>query len=201
MKFSADDKKKIRNYYKDCLKKHSVDEAEALSWSSRDSQQIRFEALLGVGDLRRKSILDVGSGLGDLYPFLKEKIGQFAYLGIDLVPEMTAKARLKYPGAVFENRDVVDFEGRAFDFVLCSGAMSFKVPDHKEKYFAMIKKMYSLSKEAAAFNMLDRENHVDDELYAAYDKEEIFNFCRDLTPNLKLVNDYSPQDFTIFLYR
>ncbi len=200
MQFTADDKKKIADYYDHCLKKHGVDEAEALSWSSRESQQIRFEALMRVGDLERKSILDVGCGLGDLYPYLKSTISGFDYLGIDLVPEMVEKAKIKYPAAAFENKDVLDFNGRTFDFVLSSGAMSFKVPNHKAKYYAMIRKMFDLSRVGTSFNMLDREGHVDNELYAAYESAEIFNFCQTLTSKLRLLKDYSPQDFTIFLY-
>jgi hypothetical protein len=60
--------------------------------------------------------------------------------------------------------------------------------------------MFSLARLGLAFNMLDRRGHIDNELYAAYDAEEIEAFCRTLTPKISLITDYSPQDFTLFLY-
>ena len=200
MNFNPQDKKRIGDYYRQCLDRHGVDNAEALSWSSPNAQLIRFQALIRVGDLRGKSILDVGCGLGDLYPFLQSTVGDFDYLGIDLFSDFIKKAQLKYPAACFENKDVLEFSGPPFDYVLSSGTMSFKVPHHFDKYFAMIRKMFSLARLGLAFNMLDRRGHIDDELYAAYDPKEIEAFCRTLTPKVKLITDYSPQDFTLFLY-
>jgi trans-aconitate methyltransferase len=200
MNFSPQDKQRINDYYQRCLGRHGVDSAEALSWSSQNAQQIRFQVLTQVGDLRGKSILDVGSGLGDLYAFLQKTVGDFDYLGIDLVPDLVTAARAKYPQARFENQDILDFNDPKFDYVLSSGVMSFKVPQHFEKYFAMIKKMFSLTRLGLAFNMLDRRGHVDNELYAAYNAGEIEAFCRTLTPKVNLVTGYSPQDFTLFLY-
>ncbi len=200
MNFSSQDKQRIGDYYRQCLNCHGADRAEALSWSNQNAQQIRFQILIQVGDLRGKSILDVGSGLGDLYPFLEKNIGNFDYLGVDLVSDLVVAARAKYPQARFMNRDILDFNEGRFDYVLSSGAMSFKVPQHLEKYFAMIKKMFSLARLGLAFNMLDQRGHVDNELYAAYNCSEIETFCRTLTPKVKLITGYSPQDFTLFLY-
>jgi len=200
MNFSSQDKKRIRDYYRGCLNCHGINQAEALSWSNQNAQQIRFQVLAQVGDLRGKSILDVGSGLGDLYPFLEKTVGEFNYLGVDLVPDLVVASRVKYPQARFENQDILDFNEGKFDYVLSSGAMSFKVTQHLEKYFAMIEKMFSLARLGLAFNMLDRRGHVDNELYAAYNGQEIEAFCRTLTPKVKLISGYSPQDFTLFLY-
>lgn len=201
MKFTEEDKQRVQNYYVKHLRKHGPYSAQALSWTDDQSQLIRFQALIEVGDLEEKSILDVGCGLGDLYQFLKLNFDNFSYLGIDLVLELIEQARKKYPSAQFQNWDIMDFPEKSFDFVLSSGAMSFKVPDHKEKYFQMIRKMFNLAQEGVAFNMLDKKGHVDDDLFAAYDDKEIVSFCLTLTPNVRLVNGYSSQDFTIYLYR
>ncbi|HUW24606.1 MAG TPA: class I SAM-dependent methyltransferase [Patescibacteria group bacterium] len=200
MNFSPQDRKRIGDYYRQRLDRYGVDSAEALSWSSQQAQQIRFQVLTQVGDLRGKSILDVGSGLGDLYALLQKTVGEFDYLGVDLVPDLVTVARAKYPQAQFENRDILDFNDRKFDYVLSSGAMSFKVPQHFDKYFAMIRKMFSLARLGLAFNMLDQRGHIDNELYAAYNPSEIEAFCRTLTPKVKLITHYSPQDFTLLLH-
>lgn len=201
MTFTDEDRGRIQAYYVKHLRKHGPFSAQALSWTNNEAQLIRFQALIGIGDLEGKSILDVGCGLGDLYQFLKLNFDNFSYLGVDLVPEFIEQAREKYFQAKFENWDIMDFPDRSFDYVLSSGAMSFKVPQHKEKYFQMINKMFKLSTQGVAFNMLDRKGHVDDELFAAYDEKEIIDYCQTLTLNFKLINNYSPQDFTVFLYR
>jgi len=201
MKFSKEDKKRIKNYYRSCLRQYGIYSADALGWAGLNSQIVRFKALLKVGNLEGKRILDVGCGLGDLYHFLSLNYNHFEYLGIDLVPEFIEKAKIKYPQGDFLNKDILDFKSESFDFVLSSGAMTFKIPNYKEKYFEMIKKMFQLSSLGTAFNMLNKEGHVDDDLYTAYDIEEITSFCYSLTQKLKIIKDYSPQDFTVFLYR
>lgn len=200
MKIAPEDRKRIQDYYESHLKKHGIYDPQALSWSSPEAQLVRFQALLEVGDLENQSILDVGCGLGDLYQFLKLNFDSFSYLGVDLVPALIKKAKIKYPEAKFIAKDILEFPQKTFDYVLSSGAFSFKVKNHKKVYFKMIEKIYSLSKKATAFNMLDREGHVDDDLFAAYDRGEILSFCQALSPKVRLINDYSPQDFTIFLY-
>jgi trans-aconitate methyltransferase len=201
MKFSDQDKTRLRDYYIKSLKTYGINSAKALNWAGEESQLIRFQALTGVGDFDKKSILDVGSGLGDLYRFLNLSYRDFDYLGIDAVPELVEKAKIKYPEAKFLVFDIFNFESGSFDYVLSSGALSFKVPNHKEKYFEMIKKMFSLSKLGLAFNMLDAKGHIDDELFAAYDSKEVTEFCRTVPPKVELINTYSPQDFTIYMYK
>lgn len=199
MKLSPEDKKRIIDYYRQHLAKHGMYSAQALSWIDENSQIIRFQALVEVGDLSGQSILDVGSGLGDLYAFLGQRFKNFRYQGIDLVPDLVQKAREKYPGVDFKNIDIMDFKGK-YDYVLSSGAFSFKVQNHKEFYFEMIKKLFSLAKKGVAFNMLNRKGHVDDDLFAAYDLNEVRDFCQKLTPKVKINHQYSIQDFTVFLY-
>jgi len=201
MKFSDKDKKRLRNYYTKSLNTFGINSAKALNWAGEESQLGRFQALTGVGDFDQKSILDVGSGLGDLYHFLCLNYSNFDYLGIDIVPELVEKAKIKYPEANFLVSDILDFNGGNFDFVLSSGALSFKVPDYKDKYFEVIKKMFSLSNIGLAFNMLDIKEHIDDELFAAYDSKEVVELCRKITPRVELINTYLPQDFTIYMYK
>jgi trans-aconitate methyltransferase len=201
MKFSDQDKKRLRDYYVKSLNAFGINSAMALNWAGEESQFIRFQALSGIGDFDQKRILDVGSGLGDLYHFLSLSYRDFDYLGIDIVPELVEKAKIKYPGVKFQVFDVLDFQGKSFDYVLASGALSFKVPDHKEKYFKVIEKMFSLTKIGLAFNMLDASGHIDDETFAAYNSKEVFELCRKIAPKVELINTYSPQDFTIYMYR
>lgn len=201
MQFTSLDKSRISYYYQKNLQKYGNYNPQALGWTGETEQLIRFQALLDIGDLTGRTILDVGSGLGDLYYFLRLNLDHFAYLGVELVPVLYAEAQKKYPEAKFINQDFLEFPVHLFDYVLSSGAMSFKVPNHKEKYFAMIEKMFALSKAGVAFNMLNKAWHADDDLYAAYDSAEIEAFCRTIAPKIILKTDYSPQDFTVYLYK
>src|SRR5258708_22809487 len=59
-----------------------------VGWRSRQNQELRFQALVGVGDLRGERILDFGCGLGCLYGFLKGKGCVEEYTGIHILELM-----------------------------------------------------------------------------------------------------------------
>lgn len=66
------------------------------------TQEARFNALLAIGDLKGKSILDLGCGLGCLYGYLKELGWKGEYTGIDVLDMMVKGARERFPGVSFE---------------------------------------------------------------------------------------------------
>ena len=93
-----------------------------LGWQSRRSQLRRFAVLLEVGPLANTRVLDIGCGVGDLYHYLRRRGIAVTYTGFDILPEMVAHARRRYPEAQFEVRDVLQGLGsERFDYVLCSG--------------------------------------------------------------------------------
>src|SRR3990172_7567757 len=64
-----------------------------VGWRSRRNQELRFKALMGIGDLQGLRVLDLGCGLGCLYGFLKASGWNGRYSGIDLLGPMVSKAR------------------------------------------------------------------------------------------------------------
>ncbi len=88
-----------------------------------------------------------------------------------------------------------------WDYVLASGALSFKVKNNKDYYYSIIKKMYACAKKGVAFNMLNKSVHKDDATYAAYDPQEVVNFCKIFCNNVHVITDYLPHDFTAYLYK
>src|ERR1700690_4467907 len=67
-----------------------------VGWRSRQNQELRFQALLGVGDLLDQKILGFGCGLGCLYGFLKSKGWDGEYTGIDILEMMVRGARARF---------------------------------------------------------------------------------------------------------
>lgn len=202
MQFSNEDTKRIQSFYQDLLKKHGRNNPRSLNWNSEYSQKMRFPILSQVSTLEHCTILDVGCGLGDLYEYLFKTVKTFHYSGIDIVPEMVDEAKKRFPGVDFR---VFDFSkdmnvNETFDYVLSSGALSYKIENSKKKYFAMIKRMFDISKKGVAFNVLDKSKHSDDDSYASYSPVEIYEYCSGFTNKLTLRHDYLDYDFTLYLY-
>jgi cyclopropane fatty-acyl-phospholipid synthase-like methyltransferase len=194
------DTNRLLAYYKESLAEFGDHDARSVHWSSTENQNIRFMILSQIANLNGMSVLDVGCGLGDLYTFLKKQNMHVEYTGIDIVPDFINLARIQFPTRHFECKDIFTVSEK-YDYVVASGAMSFKVTDNKKYYFSMIEKMYRIATKGLAFNMLNHGTHIDDQTYASYDPNEIADFCKTLSDNVQIVVDYLPQDFTIYLYK
>jgi len=201
MPYSAADKKRIVDLYNRSLEEYGTQSARALGWSSEFSRNIRLEVLCEAGDMNGRSVLDVGCGFGDLYDFLRQRFGHVSYQGVDINPAMVEAAQAKHPGIPFFAMDFGAYEGQRFDYVLASGAFSFKVPDYRNLYFDSIKKMFELGTIAAAFNLLNANYHISDDTFATYSLDEVRDFCSSLTKNVVLRQDYLQHDFSVYLYR
>ena len=196
---TPEEKQRLINYYENSLKEYG-DNAQAVHWLNHNTQEIRFEILSKIADLNNKKILDVGCGLGDLYKFLISKNINTEYSGIDIVPEFIAKAQKHFPNLKFQIKDISDIN-EEYDYILASGVFSFNVEDSKNYYFSLIKRIFEHAKYGFAFNMLNSVAHNTDETYFAYDVNEVLAYCKTLTENVKIVSDYLPQDFTVYMYK
>lgn len=200
MKLEEGDKNRIIDFYLGHLKKNGVESAQTLNWTNKRNQLLRFNALARIGNLENASILDVGSGLGDLYGYLSAQKLSFRYYGIDIVPEFISLAKQKYPQGNFGSEDIFSM-GQKYDYVLASGSLSFTVANNDVFYQQMIKKMYELANIGLGFNMLDVHYYTPDAIYAVYDPEKIADFCKTFATKTYLIRGYVEGDFTIFLYK
>ncbi|ASJ25643.1 class I SAM-dependent methyltransferase [Laribacter hongkongensis] len=136
------------------------DAPEALQWSV-EGQRWRFDKLLDIAaqttgqSLLGKRILEIGCGLGHLYPVLQAEIGAVDYYGIDIVPELIARAKEKFPGANFECRDIFQsplLQGE-FDFVFISGVFNAPFRNDSQAFMSsMLQHAFAASRTALAFN-------------------------------------------------
>lgn len=191
---------KIMKFYDRHIDEHGSS-PRAVGWGDEKSQAARFASLCRVGDLEGASALDVGCGLGGFYGYLKDHYESVRYIGIDINPRYIEKARKLYPDAEFEVADFEECKAMPFDYVVASGVFSVKIPDYKEIYFGQIKKMFAIARKGIAFTMLDRNGHPDDDIYAAYEIEEVRAFCLSLTDDVVIYHDYLQHDFTVALKR
>jgi len=200
MELTDNDKIRINRFYNRALEQYGLHSHRSLRWVNAADQETRFRVLSNIGPLSGSSILDVGSGLGDLFGYLEHYFKDFSYLGIDIVPDMVTQAKIKYPRGSFEVADIFTLPTK-YDYVLASGSLTFHVEGGKKFYYAMIERMFQLANKGLAFNMLDQDVHPIDEEYLAYSQKEISDLCASLTPNYKIVTGYHHGDFTAFLYK
>ncbi|MEL6178583.1 MAG: methyltransferase domain-containing protein [Myxococcota bacterium] len=212
MSNTAYDFSRVLAYYREFLQ-HDED-ARKVSWRARYDQELRFEQLLEVVDdsLTHYTLLDLGCGLGDLRQYLLHTgRTNVHYVGVDIVPEMIAAAQARDPEGTYHCCNILDDKDRTlanarFDVVLCSGALTVRVPNHDQFVHAMLDRMVALADKAVAVNLLsDRYFRVmptarhDPDLYYA-DATELYRHCRDRVRWAVLREDIFMSDFTLYLY-
>ncbi len=196
------DKIRINKFYQQRYQAYGDKNARSVDWDSQKNQLERFKLFEKIGDLNDKKILDFGSGLGDFYGFLKTRYKNFEYLGIDVVEDFIKVAKHKYPTGTFSKEEMGDLKQR-FDYVFASGSLTFHVHEGEKFYFKVIRQMYDLCDKGVGFNMLDRDFYgIDDydiSMYLTYDKTEVLEYCKTFAKDVKIITEYIPGDFTVFL--
>lgn len=197
-------RQRIIDRHRDALLRHGYS-ANALYWSNRDIQELRFQVLLEIGIPTGSSVLDVGCGFGDLYGFMKRQKIDSNYTGIDLSAELIEKGAEHYPQANFFCGDLFDFKPapQSYDYVLLSGALNEAMDDAGEYAKRVIKTMYQTCRKRVAFNLL---NANDKQIANSWNLQSFFpnemlTFCQQLNRNCQLRDDYLDNDFSVFMNR
>jgi ubiquinone/menaquinone biosynthesis C-methylase UbiE len=192
----------IKGFYEPLLKENSED-FERLGWENEKAQNLRFQVLYDHTELKGKSLLDVGCGLGNLLGYLMEKGVNLRYTGVDILDNMVKEAKGRYPDAEFIHGDIFTdelFKPGSFDCVFSSGIFNLNLGNNIEFFPIALEKMFSLSRETVVINLLHKHSGDIDELYFYYHPDEVQNIIRSLikTPvDIKIVEEYLPNDFTV----
>ena len=151
----------ILEFYDYHIRKYGKEDIRAMGWHDEEEYSIRFDIVTKVGELGNASILDVGCGFGGLYKYLiSSEIGQFSYLGVDIVPKMVEIARDQNPTGTFKVVDILKEEVGKFDYVFCIGALNITT-DNFDKYFReMLRKMIQLSNKAIVISFLSEKKYL-----------------------------------------
>src|SRR5919106_3999099 len=115
----------ISRYYSEKLGAHGAS-PQGVDWNGPESQRLRFDQLLRVCEERQEfSINDIGCGYGALFDYLAGK--KIDYLGVDISPEMIAKAKELHrgqPGCRFLAGERAD---RPADYAVASGIFNVRL--------------------------------------------------------------------------
>ncbi len=192
----------VRAYHDDRIQRFGTEASEALGWKNRESQQHRFEELAQIGDLRGRSVLDVGCGHGDLYPYLKQRHGQLHYTGIDNVGAFLEVAVRRFGEETNTRFLLGEFGSQQLpqtDFVICCGALNYRNSD-SDYLYRMIKRFFDATSIGLGLNLLKKVDFSAG-ILARFDPNQVADFCRRLTSRVEVRVDQDENYFTLFLYR
>ena len=192
-------RKRIVDRHRDSLKRHGY-HPNALYWSSREIQEIRFKVLADIGIQSGDSVLDVGCGFADFKSWIEQQGRPVQYTGVDLSPDLICTAQEKHPEARLMCGELFDFdfEPGSFDWVILSGALNEQLHDESAYAFRVIERMYELCRKGVAFNMLDARHLMAHDLHSRI-PAEVLAYCRELCPDCELYDDYLKNDFSIYM--
>lgn len=148
----------VAKYYTDKIADKGFT-AEVLAARDKKYADMFFDELLnGVSIKSDNSILDIGSGLGLLIPYLSSK-GIFPndYLGVDLIQSFIDYSAKTYPRHKFIVGNFIseDFiPKRKFDVVIALGVLVSRVSDYEKYVREFISKMVNVSNEYVLFNLV-----------------------------------------------
>lgn len=178
------------------------DRPEAVRWT-KEGQEMHYEAMLEVGDIRHCNVLDFGCGKGDFYGFLRDKGIEVRYTGIDINENLINLARDKYPGVDFRVLDIEKEElTEDYDFIFICGVFNLKVNGLEDLIRSTLIKLFSHCKKALVFNALSSYSpRKDYELFYLRPKDILSFAIENLSPFVSLRHDMIPYDFFLFIYR
>lgn len=193
-------------HYEACLEQFGPT-AKGMNWRDEASQRLRFKVLSEVGDLRGRSVHEVGAGAGHFSAFLTQGGYEARYSGSDISEKMVAAARSLNPGVQFECSDIMKNDALGiYDFVVSSGLFHVKLQacDDAWQRFTrqMLERMYRLCRIGIAFNLItDRVDFRNLDL-AYFSPEQTLDFClENLSQYASIRHDYPLYEFTVYVYR
>jgi len=198
-----DNMEDIGNFYNSKFQEYGSD-VKAVGWSTTESQVQRYLTLLDGADIRGKSIIDLGCGLGGLIPILRRLAGDdFQYLGIDVSDAFVSYCKQNFHGESlrFTGGNFLELDLQDADFVFASGVFTLNLPGMHEYANMCLDKMFRLSRIASAANFLsDRADYqIGKNLH--YDPTRVLKSALLLTPNVTLLHGKPKFEFSVILKR
>lgn len=174
---------------------------KALWWEWNKEQYLRFQVILSCIEWENNSLLDVWCGIWDLYKYIQWNNSIKIYTWVDILENSINIAKNTYPDWNFYLiQDIQEIKENTFDYIVASGIFAVNIENAKEKYLSMIRELFLKSKKWFVFNMLDKNFILKDAPeIIQFSPNEILDFCKTITKNVKLIQGYLPIDFTIYM--
>ena len=169
-------------------------------------QDVRFASMCRNMKSSDFSVLDFGSGLGDLARYLHSHFGDVRYTGVDIVDEFVAAASKAYPADRFEKLTNYQDLDEKFDYVMIAGVFNSLYSEnervHKEYVFDVMRHLFGLTRDYMSVNFMTTA--VDFQQPGAYHQNpaELCEFAtRNLSSRWILDQSYMPYEFTLTIFR
>jgi len=185
-------------FYTSAIETHGTT-AKGVNWSSKSSQEVRFDAILKMlpQDLSTFSLVDAGCGFGDFYLYMqKQQNLPKQYIGIDNVIDMYSIASKK-TGCEIINADICKDKVPRSSFFTCSGAMNIL---NSFETHLFIRNCYEASEVGFVFNILHGDKKSD--TYNYLTSKAINKIANTLhVKKIKLNNSYLEDDITVGFFK
>ena len=197
-----------RGFYEGSLNKYG-DTPAGVNWSTPETQQLRFEILLNVGNLEGKKVHDVGCGLAHMHDYIEKKKIACDYVGSDISDVMITTAKKRLGKSVELNVANICAKKETWmsaDFVLNSGIFTVKGDASETEWWQYIqhisKHMFEICKQGIAFNLMSSHvDYKDNHLFYIDPAKVLSYFVENLSRRVVIRHDYPLWEFTVYVYK
>lgn len=201
---TPEQRQRIVARHRDAVMRHGYHH-NALYWSSREIQELRFHVLSEIGIESGSSVLDVGCGFADFYRYLHRNGVEVEYTGIDLSPDLLKKGAELSPEIELFSGDLFEFSPKpdSYDYVTLSGALAEPMRDEGKYAKRVIDTCYNACRKGFAFNMLNGDNTwiASRHDLQSFTPKEVKQWVSDMGTNCTQRTDYLDNDFTTFILK
>lgn len=196
------DARAVIERYRARFRKHGVT-ALSLSSGSAEKQRIRHQVHATALQYPMPRVLDIGSGLGDFYTFLKGSDHPCIYTGYDIVPEYIAACRQRFPEAQFELRNIFTsgIDG-LYDTIVMSQVLNnrYRHSDNLAVIRETLGLAYRHTRVSVTVDMMSTYVDFQDPDLFYYAPDQIFSIAKTIARRVRLRHDYRPFEFCIQLF-
>jgi len=195
------DRMVIRRFHEMRTNENGEGSVRALGYRHDEDQLARFAMLAGIGDMNDCLVIDAGCGYGDLRGYLEDKYPRLKYVGIDQSEAFLVIAAERYaelPATEFYLGDFCNTQLPPADYVLASGSLNYH-SNEPDFIYQTISRLFTASRIAFGFNLLSKIDSGG--ILVAHNADEITRYCRTLSANVVLHDNYFDGDFTVWMYK
>jgi SAM-dependent methyltransferase len=180
-------------------REHGAKGFDALLWSSREGQRIRFAAIARSCPLAGMRLLDVGCGQADLLGFLLERgIVPAHYTGLEMIPASVRAARRRnYDRCEILKADFVRQPEKlqvGADVVIFSGSLNTL---SRQQFHRSLRAAWRAAGSWLVFNFLSSQNWCGEDWLYWHRRHNVLAFCRALGGQPRFDESYLEGDCTI----